>query len=197
MNSDFYTYATEMKAYLEKQAHRMAALEAEVEAMKQQVSKLSAQPPVNIERIEYKFDQLKIERLDGTLNIGLNPADLKELDDITVQNQPYPIPFPKFLRDEINQAITTYMEQDLPDVITEIESQIVLPNKGEYHSFIIEDLRKQLHDRIEYYIQQHPYTDQQQRNGHYKNKIIEQIKTDIEQAVRTFLMNVSNEMKGK
>ncbi len=39
-----------------------------------------------MEKIEYKFDQLKVESLDGTLNIGLNPSNLKEtIEDLAVE----------------------------------------------------------------------------------------------------------------
>ena len=34
--------------------------------------------------MEYKFDQLKVETLEGTLNIGLNPSDLQGIEDFSV-----------------------------------------------------------------------------------------------------------------
>ena len=37
------------------------------------MNSLKEAPSTKIDRIEYKFDQLKIETLEGTLNIGLNP----------------------------------------------------------------------------------------------------------------------------
>ena len=36
--------------------------------------------------MEYKFDQLKVETLEGTLNIGLNPSDLQAIEDFSVPN---------------------------------------------------------------------------------------------------------------
>ena len=36
--------------------------------------------------MEYKFDQLKVETLEGTLNIGLNPSDLQGIEDFSVPN---------------------------------------------------------------------------------------------------------------
>ncbi|MEH6944170.1 spore germination protein GerPC [Bacillus sp. JJ722] len=196
MNNDFYTYAAEMKAYLETQATRIAILEAEVNTLKEKLNQFSNQSPVNIERIEYKFDQLKIERLDGTLNIGLNPANLSELDEFTVNGQSHPVPFPPHLREQITQEITTYIEKELPSIISVVEAEMAFDTQGEYEAFIKEDLSKQLPDRIQYYINQHPYTEQNSRNNGYKERIIEQIKTDITQAVRAFFMNVHNSMKG-
>jgi len=33
-----------------------------------------------LEKIEYKFDQLKVETLEGTLSIGLSPTELAKHD---------------------------------------------------------------------------------------------------------------------
>ncbi|WP_042349603.1 spore germination protein GerPC [Bacillus massiliigorillae] len=196
MNNEFYTYAAEMKAYLETQAKRIAILEAEITSLKEKLKQMGDQSPVNIERIEYKFDQLKIERLDGTLNIGLNPANLSELEDFAVNGQSYPVPFPPHLREQISQEITTYIEKELPSIISSVEAEMAFNSQGEYETFIKDDLAKQLPDRIQYYINQHPYTEQNSRNNSYQQKIIEQIKTDITQAVRAFFTNVRNSMKG-
>ena len=202
MNADFYQYTTQMKAFLDAQSKRIAAIEAELSALKEAVNKLPTEPSTTIEKIEYKFDQLKIERLDGTLNIGLNPGKLEELEDLSANGQPigYPVPFPKQLREQlttdIEQEITAYVEQELTTIIANIEAEYNLPSQGEYAEFIRNDLFKQLHERIHHYLNQFPYHEQQERNHEYKERIIEQIKTDITQAVRSFFQNVQNGMKG-
>lgn len=202
MNADFYQYTTQMKAFLDAQSKRIAAIEAELSALKEAVNKLPTEPSTTIEKIEYKFDQLKIERLDGTLNIGLNPGKLEELGDLSANGQPigYPVPFPKQLREQlttdIEQEITKYVEQELATIIANIEAEYNLPSQGEYAEFIRNDLFKQLHERIHHYLNQFPYHEQQERNHEYKERIIEQIKTDITQAVRSFFQNVQNGMKG-
>ena len=45
--------------------------------MEQKITELQSRPSVHVEKLEYKFDQLKVEKLEGTLNIGLNPTDLQ------------------------------------------------------------------------------------------------------------------------
>ncbi len=196
MNGEFYAYATEMKVYLESQAKRIAALEAEVASLKEAMQQIRNQAPVNIEKIEYKFDQLKIETLEGTLNIGLNPSDLSTLEDFTVNNQPKTMPFPFKIREEITQEVTAYITKELPAIISQVEREMGLQSQGEYEAFIKEDLNKQLPDRIQYYINQNPYQENNPRHKGHKEKIVEQIKTDIVQAVRAFFMNVHNGMKG-
>lgn len=202
MNADFYQYTTQMKAYLDAQSKRIASLEAELTTLKETLKKVPTEPSVTIEKIEYKFDQLKIERLDGTLNIGLNPGHLAELEEFSVNGQQaaYPVPFPKQLRDQltrqIEQEITAYVEKELPTIISGIEGEFNIQSQGEYLEFIRQDLFKQLHERIHHYLNQFPYNEQNERNNDYKERVVEQIKTDIIQAVRSFFQNVQNGMKG-
>lgn len=202
MNADFYQYTTQIKAYLDAQSKRIASLEAELTSIKETLKKMPTEPSVTIDKIEYKFDQLKIERLDGTLNIGLNPGSLEELEELSLNGQQtaYPVPFSKQLRDQltsqIEQEITAYVEKELPAIISEIEGEFNLQSQGEYEEFIRKDLFKQLHERIHHYLNQFPYNEQKERNNEYKERVVEQIKTDIIQAVRGFFQNVHNGMKG-
>ncbi|WP_019240420.1 MULTISPECIES: spore germination protein GerPC [Bacillus] len=200
MNNDFYTYAMEMKKYLENQERRIAALEAELIAINNKLKEFEAKAPVNIEKIEYKFDQLKIEKLDGTLNIGLNPAEVQELGDFTVSDQPYPIPFTTQTRTklskEISEDVIKFIDQNLADIISRVESEMGVKFEGQYDEFIKEDLYKQLHNRIQYYFKQFPYNESLERHDAYKERIAEQIKTDIEQAIRSFLSNLNQNTEG-
>lgn len=201
MQGDFNTYAAEMKLYLENQNRRITALEAEISILKDTLTKLNDRAPVNIEKIEYKFDQLKIERLDGTLNIGLNPADIRDLEEFSVEDKPYPVPFPSNLRSSFNESISaniyTFIDKELSSLITNVETEMNANFQGQYDEFIKEDLYKQLPNRIQYYFNQFPYNETMERQDEYNEKITEQIKTDIEQAVRAFLMNARNGMKGR
>ena len=52
------------------------------------IKELGEQPPIKIDKIEYKFEQLKIDSLDGTLNIGLNPLTPDNLEDIIINEKP-------------------------------------------------------------------------------------------------------------
>lgn len=59
-----------------------------VNDLSQELTTMRDTPKINVEKIEYKFDQLKVESLDGTLNIGLNPNSLKEtIEDLAVEQR--------------------------------------------------------------------------------------------------------------
>lgn len=195
MNSDFYQYTIEMKAYLEKMEKRVTDLELELTSFKNQLKQRELQQPVTIEKIEYKFDQLKIERLDGTLNIGINPSELQELSDFTIDQKPFPVPNNAQERHQMAESITleitTFIEQHLSDLISENERELGRNFEGQYDAFIKDDLYKQLHERIQFYLDQFPFNPKQERDQDYKERIIEQMKTDIEQAIRVFLQNLN------
>ena len=87
-----------MQRYLEAQEQRILQLEQEIKRLSEEVSNLKNKPPIRVDKIEYKFDQLKVESLNGTLNIGLNPNDLNNIDEFAVNNQSTqatPFPFPE------------------------------------------------------------------------------------------------------
>jgi spore germination protein PC len=77
-------WAQQVSAYIEMQKKRIDTLEQTVTKLQTDLSALKNQKGVHIDKIEYKFDQLKVEKLDGTLTIGISPSLLDNIDDLTV-----------------------------------------------------------------------------------------------------------------
>lgn len=70
------------------QQEHIARLQSQLDSLSMQLKAAEAKPTYHIDKIEYQFDQLKIEKLDGTLNIGIQPpADGSEsdIDQLIVQ----------------------------------------------------------------------------------------------------------------
>ena len=59
-------------------------LEQKISMLQTEIEELKARPYTKIDNIEYKFDQLKVEKLNGTLNIGLNPFSKEAVEDFSV-----------------------------------------------------------------------------------------------------------------
>ncbi|MGN1387240.1 MAG: spore germination protein GerPC [Bacillus sp. (in: firmicutes)] len=201
MQHDFYTYTVEMKKYLEKQEKRILTLEAEISSLKTKIKQMTDQRSVTIEKIEYKFDQLKIEKLDGTLNIGVNPGEVEEFIDSTVSNMGSSTPAiftteqREMVTSQITAEVSAFIDRELSELITQHETQTGARFEGQYDNFIREDLFKQLPERIEFYLNHHPYNKNIEQANEYTERIIEQIKTDISQAIYHFLQNVQQGMK--
>jgi hypothetical protein len=69
---EIYQYIRELHAFVEKQSKKLRKLEKAMLEMNQELVKLKERPPIQVGNLEYKFDQLKVETLEGT------PRTLKE-----------------------------------------------------------------------------------------------------------------------
>lgn len=196
MSQDLYTYLQQLQAYVQMQEQRIQKLESSMKKMKEEMAQNDRQP-IHIDRIEYKFDQLKVETLEGTLNIGLNPSDLQDIDDFSVDQKELQTPYsPKklFKRNmEIETALLTFIEGELPQIVEEAEANLKMPKDSSYVEFIKEDIKKQLSSRVDYYLKQ-----QSNRNldsQEEKTKVIETLKTEIRNGVYAFLSHLPENMK--
>jgi spore germination protein PC len=147
--------------------------------------------------MEYKFDQLKVETLEGTLNIGLNPSDLQNIEDLSLPKQ-NGASSPKermAMFTEIENSITEYLNENLSSIIADTGEQLQLQNANTYHEFILQDIKKQLPNRIEYYLNQ-PMRSENETPEQYTNHIHEQLIKEIQHGVSLFLQHLPENMKG-
>lgn len=77
-------YFRRLQAYLQWQTDQIIALQRTVASLQSEMTAVKEQKGVRIDKIEYNFDQLKVERLDGTLNIGITPGGLQSVEEFAV-----------------------------------------------------------------------------------------------------------------
>ncbi|BFT68984.1 spore germination protein GerPC [Paenibacillus sp. P36] len=77
-------WAQQLSAYIEMQKQRIDKLEETVTKLQSDLDAIKVEKRFHIDKIEYNFDQLKVEKLDGTLTIGISPSSLDNVDDFTV-----------------------------------------------------------------------------------------------------------------
>ncbi|MFD2672990.1 spore germination protein GerPC [Marinicrinis sediminis] len=176
MKEEFHVYALleQTLRYMMWQAEKLHQLQHSVTTLEERL-KQTQDPPnqTSIERIEYHFDQLKIETLEGTLNIGLTPSGGSRIEDFMVQNQQPPKPGPPQSESEQNaqefeelqesepvylevkEDIQRFLDGDVYQRIVEFEDLYENPLTHEQRMVIIEDVRKQIPQRIRHYLQ-HP-----------------------------------------
>ncbi|GIP38120.1 hypothetical protein J31TS4_14000 [Paenibacillus sp. J31TS4] len=70
---------------LAMQRDQLASLSARLEELQASVDALGDRKQTVIEKIEYTFDQLKVETLEGTLNIGITPGGVGAIEEWAVQ----------------------------------------------------------------------------------------------------------------
>jgi spore germination protein PC len=199
MNQQYNSYLQQLHAFIEAQERRIRSLEATVKKLQEETEVLKSRPPMQVDRIEYKFDQLKVESLEGTLNIGLNPSELQNIEDFAVDNKNIKAPIsPKNHMKrtmEIEDAIYQYLESELPEVLSTVQQKLNVSVDDSYIAFIKEDIKKQLPNRIDFYIKQQ----QAANRGSQENdnaEVIEHLKKEIQNGVHAFISHLPENMKG-
>ncbi|WP_309543436.1 spore germination protein GerPC [Cytobacillus firmus] len=199
LNQQLNTYLQQLHAFVEAQEKRIRSLEAAVKKLQEETEVLKSRPPMQVDRIEYKFDQLKVESLEGTLNIGLNPSELQNIEDFAVDNKNIKAPIsPKNQMKrtmEIEDAIYQYLERELPDITASVQKKLNVSVDDSYIAFIKEDIKKQLPNRIDFYVKQHQASN---RSGQENDnaEIIELIKKEIHNGVHAFISHLPENMRG-
>ncbi|MDE3838165.1 spore gernimation protein [Bacillus methanolicus] len=198
MNQEFYQYIQKMHLYIQAQDRKIRQLEKTIEAIHHELTELKERPGIRVDKIEYKFDQLKVESLEGTLNIGLNPSDLQRIEDFSVDNQQVNTSFSP--QDhmhtvmELENNLYHYLETEIEPLIKQTQEKLNVNIDGSYIDFIKEDIKKQIPNRIEFYLRQ--ISPEERSKEDWKEKIITQMKKEIENGVFVFLRNLPDNLKG-
>jgi spore germination protein PC len=200
-NYEFYEYIRQLHMFVESQATKIKTLESLVQSLASDLNELKSKPTIQVDKIEYKFDQLKVETLEGTLNIGLNPNDLQSIEDFAVEGkQAVAHPFGPANQFQSTMRIEESLLQNIDSEVVSIIQQFNQENQvnieESYVAFIKDDIRKQLPNRIQFHLNQIPIDQRSNEHGN-ENRIIELIKTDIRTGIYTFLNNLPNEVKGR
>ncbi|UOQ43477.1 spore germination protein GerPC [Halobacillus salinarum] len=139
----------QMMQYMQKQQEMIDQLTDKVEQLQS-----NEKPQTVIEKIEYHFDQLKIETLEGTLQIGLTPngSDYSELGELYSNNHTAQAPIQHTLQDYMTTDIPQWMDRYVKDHDVSISDT--------HKEQIINDVRKQLPQRVQHYQQEYPDLDE-------------------------------------
>ena len=197
MNQNMYQVLQSMQAYMHKQDQKIRNLQQKMISMEQKITELQSRSPVHVEKLEYKFDQLKVETLAGTLNIGLNPTDLQGIEDFSVPNKNGAAsPSQRMtLFTEVENSIHQYLDSNLISIMADAGQQLNLQVDESYREFILQDIKKQLPNRIEYYLNQ-PLRNSNDSPEQQKEYILEQMQKEIHYGVLSFLQHLPENMKG-
>jgi spore germination protein PC len=202
LNGNIYQYMKELHAFIDYQANKVSTLEKKVNELQQEIVKVKERPPVQVGNIEYKFDQLKVETLEGTLNIGLNPSDLEGISDFTVENQNLQTPkspknqFKIIRNNDIEGELREFLESRLPHIYEEAQEKLDYPMEESYYSLIKEDIMHQLPHRISAHLDTFA-GEERELNEAGQKEIVDKIKNEIREGVFLFLRQLQQQAKGE
>ncbi|MCA0754550.1 spore germination protein GerPC [Paenibacillus sp. N4] len=170
--SPWQSWAYDVQRKLHEQQASIEKLEERISTLCEQIKQLEARPAYNIESIEYHFDQLKVESLEGTLNIGMTapgtdgetfPGTIEQLSTATPATPAAPEVFPSSSpaivpqtgpTADVTEEMNRYLDTEAVAKLKNYENEFGLPLDPYHERIIIEDIRKQMPSRVEYYINQ-------------------------------------------
>lgn len=187
-----------------RQQERIEQLERRMSELDDKLKKLEGKPSYTIESIEYHFDQLKVEKLEGTLNIGMTApgigdgkgggnGDIEQLSVGDALHYPSASPGmtpPPDPYNDIWRRLNGYLNTEAMERLLAIEHELGLPLDARHRQIIIEDVRKQLPARIHYYMQQMLKSDGQNLSVFpdlMATTVYEKTKRDAEAALGTYM----------
>ncbi len=184
---------------IETQQHKIDELEKTLEALQNEIAAIKKQNSGKIERIEYKFDQLKVERLEGTLNIGITPTggiQPSSIEDFTIDQNTIDVRSSNqqqsdLLFENIKREINQYLHNECFKGMENYERQYNYQLDGPYRKFIIEDVRKQIDSRIHYYLKGLNINENnEQALKEMETTIINKVIYDINQTIEQFIKHL-------
>jgi len=195
--SNLYGYLKHLERYLLWQTKKMKKLEEKITALEKELVDIRQRPQTTIERIEYKFDQLKVETLEGTLNVGISPNVGETIEDFAVNPEKIIVPDPQPVAfRNIQGKVNDYLANECKDILKHFEERYSRQLDETYRNFVIEDIRRQIDDRIRFYVQQRinsgNVSDSQTPEA-MENEIFEKVKKDIEQSIELFIKHLPRE----
>lgn len=195
--SNGYSYhLQQLHSYINWQADKINKLESNVEEIKKELTDFKNQKQIAIDKIEYRFDLLKVENLNGTLVIGVTPDGAKSIEEMA-KNGCSVVHTSKDKHSELYDSTSNSMEQflnsEVPGKIDSVSKQYQLNVNHEYRQRMTNDLKQQLHDRIHHYMNQ---IDDDKDLPTAKQFIVDHVKRDIQLAIEQHMETIQNHTKG-
>ena len=194
MNPEILYYFQQLNAQLYSQSQKMDEMNKIIRQLQQEIKQLKDGSTPPVVKNEYKFDLLKVERLEGTLNIGLNPngpdSAVGELDVGQSMNVP-PSKEHQDICQQVQKKMNQYLNQEACKVLERLEKRYAYPLEDSYRNFIINDVRQQLDKRIQHYVGQ--ITPGQVQEGQWpqvEQSICKKVQKDIENTFEVFIRNL-------
>lgn len=181
----------QLNDYIQYQNQQIQQLNEKMDGLMKELNALKGKnPEPPVVRNEYRFDLLKVEKLEGTLNIGINPNAKDSDSSVDEYSVGQSVSTPS--SDEMSSSPTyegiqsqvdDYFSSDAYRALEYYEQMYQNPLDEPYRKFIIEDVKKQIDKRIQYYMAK-------MGSDRNHNAIFDEVKRDIERTFEAFIKNL-------
>lgn len=222
--SPWQAWSYEIMKQLKMQLERIERLECTVDDLCKQLKQIESKPSYNIENIQYHFDQLKVEKLEGTLNIGMSLPDgdtfgseeanggtgnSGNIDQFSVgqsSGNVFPsaspaITSPPEQYNDIYRRLTQYLDTEAHQSLLNYEKELAMPLDPYHRKIILEDIRKQMPTRIQFYWQMQTKDGTDTASLYpdlIADRVFDKTKRDAESAINAYMrgLKAGNPMNG-
>ncbi|WP_281887989.1 spore germination protein GerPC [Paenibacillus sp. YYML68] len=196
MQPDHSSYYQKLHRYLQWQTERIRSLELRLDAMAQELEAVKKQERIRIDKIEYNFDQLKVETLEGTLNVGISPSgfDSSGIEDLAVGGKAIVTNTARSESFErIQRNVNTYLLQEIPKELEELQNAHGVELGSQFHEVLVTDMQGQVAPRIEHYIEEMTESPQAVLRPEQEEAITDKVKRDIQAGLHQYLLKQKQE----
>ncbi len=173
---------------------RLRRLEERVERLEREVDEAKRRPSQTVERIEYRFDQLKIDTLQGTLHIGIRPDDAggEPIWSVAGADVPKPTVVPAgdappssaFL--DIRSAVSRHLHERVPPLLLQLSEAAGYDLDPEEMDRVVADLGAQVDARIAHYMKVSELDSMREPDA-YAASVTKLTIRDVDAAIRNFV----------
>lgn len=164
----------------------------QVERLARQIEEVRSQTPMHI---EYHFDQLKVNELKGTLNVGLSPQGVQGIDAMELPPNHWPVTASPEADDRagpidrLQQQMIEYMELSAPSCLNGLEQRLGIALEPAHRERLLADIKRQLPERIRYYasVKPCPPVDAEAERQRWHQAVIDKTTRDIQDAFATYM----------
>jgi spore germination protein PC len=175
---------------------RLGAISQQLSAIEKQLAGLQGQPSTRIDKIEYRFEQLKVDTLSGSLHIGLAHGAEGLIEDleaggVTAQNV-------KLADDTADNpyagamsAMQDYLGTGLPQDIHAAADATGVEIDQELRGKITEDLARQAEQRFMLYIKEYPFKEGEDDTA--VEAVLNKVRNDVRSGLESFFESYGKE----
>jgi spore germination protein PC len=189
LGPEWIKYMSDLSKYMKFQEKKITRLENLILELEDDLNEMKNNKTPSIEKVEYKFDQLKIETLEGTLNIGLTPNGESMLEDFQVQNKEISISqqHSKEMKERIQHHLFQFIDEEGMKHLLELERTYNENFDEKYRGMIIDDIRKQVPQRINENIKKITQKDPTLEKEQLEHAVTASIKNEIITGLQSFV----------
>lgn len=177
-------YLHELSQYIRKQDEAIETLNQRMDKLE---NELKRKNNTTIEKVEYKFDQLKVETLSGTLHIGISPEELSNMDNLALGQSTSNTAPPD--QKQLTNDLQQYVQKNGIPMINQFSEEYRNTIDESEYPMIMKDIQRQIPLRIDHYDKEtfnsKKWENEEERREFIFNCIID----EIHHSLRNFVKN--------